>query len=382
MKVLIVDHNAVRSHDRGLYRAIAAKPDVSLTLVVPASWREHFGRARFEKEDGTLMVRSSRTIFSGRSHRALYLSLHRFLMFVRPEILYVNSEPEGFLAWEAVILRELLSKETRVVCNSWRNIDYASTGFPYKISALNEQAERTVLQRADHCVAHNHSAEEILHRKRYHKVTVIPPAVDTSLFFKSGLIPAGVHTTVQQFRIAYMGRFVLEKGVDVLLQAAAMLPFDYRLILVGDGPAKSQWVRLAHELGIVSRIEWRGPVAHSGIPEQLRAADVVVLPSRTGTWWKEQFGRILIEAMACGVPVIGSNSGEIPRVIADAGLVFREGDPGALASELQRLHADGHLRARLSATGLKRVNENFSLSRVANLYLQLFHSLLSAPRLY
>jgi glycosyltransferase involved in cell wall biosynthesis len=200
--------------------------------------------------------------------------------------------------------------------------------------------------------------------------------VDTSVFRKKESTADHDRADASLFRIGYVGRFVEEKGVDVLLRAAASLSFSYRLTLVGDGPAKSQWMRFARELDIADRVKWSGAVAHSRVPECLGAMDVVVLASTTGKTWKEQFGRILIEAMACGVPVIGSSSGEIPGVIGNAGLIFKEGDAQGLALGLRRLHADAELRQALSAKGLQRVQSSFSLSRVAGQYHQLFCSLL------
>ena len=91
----------------------------------------------------------------------------------------------------------------------------------------------------------------------------------------------------------------------------------------------------------------------------------MVLPSRTTATWKEQFGRVLTEAMACGVPVVGSNSGAIPEVIADAGLIFPEGDAMSLAAQLQRLANEHTLAVELGRRGMARVVDNYSQKRIA-----------------
>ena len=106
--------------------------------------------------------------------------------------------------------------------------------------------------------------------------------------------------------------------------------------------------------------------------------DVLVLPSLTRANWKEQFGRVLVEAMACGTPPLGSSSGEIPNVIGDAGLVFPEGDASALAESLQRLMDDTNLREALSRRGPVRVNAHFTQHQVACQHFALFQSVLSA----
>ena len=97
-----------------------------------------------------------------------------------------------------------------------------------------------------------------------------------------------------------------------------------------------------------------------------RSLDVLVLPSRSRSNWKEQFGRVLIEAMASQVPVIGSNSGEIPNVIGDAGLVFPENDAPALSALIEGLIWDPARRAELGKRGRKRVLDRFTQDQIAN----------------
>ncbi len=96
------------------------------------------------------------------------------------------------------------------------------------------------------------------------------------------------------------------------------------------------------------------------MPEVLAQVDVLVLPSRTTRVWKEQLGRVLLEAMACKVPVVGSDSGAIP-----AGLIFPEGDVAALAGCLQRLRDSPELRRELGERGYARVLAHYSQERVA-----------------
>ena len=101
------------------------------------------------------------------------------------------------------------------------------------------------------------------------------------------------------------------------------------------------------------------------MPAYLTGLDVLVLPSRTRPNWKEQFGRVLVEAMACGVPVIGSTCGEIPQVIGDAGLVFPEEDVNALREALLHLQRDDNLRRDLAERGRARVLSHYTQKQVA-----------------
>jgi glycosyltransferase involved in cell wall biosynthesis len=153
------------------------------------------------------------------------------------------------------------------------------------------------------------------------------------------------------------------------------------VVITGDGPAKKTLQRLAQSLGMADRVKWESGVRHCNVRERLIRLDTLVLPSRTGTIWKEQFGRVLVEAMACGVPVVGSDSGEIPHVIGDAGIVVPEGDPRALADALLRLRGDEGLRRAFIAKGHARVERLFSIDAVLPLYQDFFSRLSARPAL-
>jgi glycosyltransferase involved in cell wall biosynthesis len=160
----------------------------------------------------------------------------------------------------------------------------------------------------------------------------------------------------------------------------AQLTFEFRLDIVGDGPGLPAWQILAENLGIASRVCWNGSMARDLIPRWLGSLHLLVLPSRTGTTWKEQFGRVLAEAMASGVPVVGSDSGEIPYVIGDAGLVFPEGNAAGLASSIDSIYRMPGLRERLVARGRERCSGVFSVEAQLPNYLGLFRSLTNARK--
>src|SRR5205807_7518295 len=131
---------------------------------------------------------------------------------------------------------------------------------------------------------------------------------------------------------------------------AHQLTGQTRLRLTGNGPMRDELSGVARnglEVEIVSDI------SHDDMATAYARMDVLVLPSRTTPTWAEQFGRVLVEALWCGVPVIGSDSGEIPWVInsTGGGVVFPEGDVEALAGRIAHLRADPALRHNLARTG-------------------------------
>ena len=156
-----------------------------------------------------------------------------------------------------------------------------------------------------------------------------------------------------------------QKGLFVLLEAVARLTEDVRVMVVGSGPLKVELLKKAQALRLDGRLELHEGVPHPEVPQYLQQMTVLVLPSLTTPTWKEQFGHVLIEAMASGVPVIGSDSGAIPEVIGDAGLVVPEGDVEALAEALRRLVSTPGLRTDLASRGRGRVLADYTNGIIA-----------------
>jgi len=135
--------------------------------------------------------------------------------------------------------------------------------------------------------------------------------------------------------IGYVGRFIPEKGVPDLLHLLCQLDSSYRLVLVGGGPEEGKIRKMVTDLALQDRVEFIPPKSRDELAKLYASFDVLVLPSHTDYFWKEQYGRVLVEAMACGTPVVGSQSGAIPSVIGDEGLLFVEGDIRSMSHALR-----------------------------------------------
>jgi glycosyltransferase involved in cell wall biosynthesis len=165
------------------------------------------------------------------------------------------------------------------------------------------------------------------------------------------------------FTIGFAGRLVEAKGIEDLLDAARLLEFPFRLLVAGDGPLRAS-VESA-DLG-QGTLDLRPGLRSAQMPDVYAEMDLLVLPSRTTLTWAEQFGKVLCEALLCGVPVVGSSSGEIPWVIetSGGGRVFPERDAAALARTIADLRDDDAARADLAKRGRAGVEEHF-VPRVA-----------------
>jgi glycosyltransferase involved in cell wall biosynthesis len=157
------------------------------------------------------------------------------------------------------------------------------------------------------------------------------------------------------------------KGLRTLVKALEQLPrTDWKLAVVGTRPFDSEFTQLIKGSGLMDQVLRVGFVPHAETPRYLAAFDLLVLPSETQPNWKEQFGRVLIEALACGTPVIGSDSGEIPNLISSSGggLVFQERNAQALADALKTMIKDRTLRQICAEKGRRWALKNVSLQAV------------------
>jgi len=331
---------------------LLAAGGLDLTLVAPPSWKDERGDSRLEPGEARgYRLEVLPLALNGHFHLHWFRGLNGLIRRLRPDIVHMEEEPYNVAT--ALALRAAQQAGAQSVFFTWQNLNRR---YPLPFRLLERYCYRT----ADAAIAGNRDAEAVLRAKGYvGPISVLPQfGVDETRFRPASEPPS-------TFTIGYVGRFVTGKGVDLLLRAAAALGGEWRLRLVGSGPERESLAGLATDLGLADRLTWVAPVPSAEVPEQLQSLSCLVLPSLSLPNWKEQFGRVLIEAMACGVPVVGSDSGEIPHVIGDAGLVFPEGDVEGLGRHLERLRADPSAATALGRAARERVLAQYTQSRIA-----------------
>lgn len=366
MRVLLLHKALVNGAYQKKAEALAAIPGVELTVVVPPSWKE--ARAWTQPLERRHTAGYELVVapiwFNGHHHVHCYPTLGAIVRRARPDIFHVDEEPFNLATAEAFYWAGRVG--ARALFVTWATV---YRDYPPPFSLFDRYTHR----RAAAAIAGNTDALAVLRRRGYRGPTaIVPLALDPDLYPPRDLArdPAAPLT------IGYLGRLVPEKGPALLLDAAARLRGDWRLVLVGGGALEAELRARARTLGVAERVEFVPLAPSDEVPGWLRRFDALAVPSLTTPTWKEQFGRVIIEAMAAGVPVVGSDSGEIPRVIADAGLVVPEGDPAALAGALQSLMDDEPRRRALAAAGRERVLAHFTWERVARQYYGLYEAML------
>jgi glycosyltransferase involved in cell wall biosynthesis len=356
MKILMVSKACVRGIYQKKLEELAAFPDTDLTLVVPPYWKERGRRILLERShtEGYEMVVEDMA-FNGHFHVHFYPRLGAHARRLMPDILHVDEEPYNLATFHAT--RLALEVGAKPLFFTWQNL---LRRYPFPFGWM----ERYNYRHSAHAIAGNRDGVGVLHAKDYRgPVTVIPQfGVDPDVFTPVAGQPVAPE---ESFRIGYVGRLVEEKGVDLLLQAVSGLDEGWRLSILGDGPSRSTLVQLCHELNLEDRVSFQDPLPSHEMPAYYRRLNALVLPSRTRPNWKEQFGRVLIEAMAAGTPVVGSTCGEIPNVVGDAGLLFPEEDTPALVAQLEKLIGDPQLCSSLARRGRERVLLHYTQKKIA-----------------
>ncbi|MBI3763745.1 MAG: glycosyltransferase family 4 protein [Chloroflexi bacterium] len=354
MKVLMLSKACLVGAYQRKLEAIATHPDVELTVVVPPEWRDERGVLRLEREHtrGYQLVVEPIS-FNGNFHLHYYPRLGRRIAETQPDVVHIDEEPYNFATLHALRLAKRHGAKTLFF--SWQNL---ARQYPFPFNWM----ERAVLNSADFAILGSHQAVEVWRAKGYRGPAAVIPqfGVDPDIF-----APRPSPGPEREFTVGYAGRFVEEKGIDLLLRAVVELEAPARLSLLGAGPARANLEKLARELNLGERVRFDDWIPSAQLPAYLLQLDTLVVPSRSRPNWKEQFGRVLIEAMACGVPVVGSTCGEIPNVIGDAGLIFPEEDVAALTAHLRALKGDAALRASFAERGRARVLAHYTQAQIA-----------------
>lgn len=371
MRVLMLSKALVTGVYQKKLEELAKFPDIELLTIVPPYWLEgRVGSVNLSKRyvDGYELEVEPMS-FNGRHHVHFYPGLGKQMRRFKPDIVHIDEEPYNLVTAHATLLAQRVGAKT--VFFAFQNLNRR---YPPPFSLI----ERYSYAKASAAIAGNQDAAEVLERKGFRKNIVVIPqfGVDPEIYHPIPR-PEGVRHVPT---LGYIGRIVPEKGLETLIQAVANMPSRPHVFIVGSGSHRLTLQHLAERLGVRDRVQFRSAIPPEHVPAMLSEFDALVLPSLTQKNWAEQFGRVLIEAMACEVPVLGSDSGEIPNVVGEGGLIFPEGNAEELAKLIKRILNDAEYRRELGRAGRQRVLENFTQKRVAQQTRDVYLDILNPGR--
>jgi L-malate glycosyltransferase len=309
-----------------------------------------------------------------RNTRIIYLGLAKLFRANHFDYILVDNEPWGLIKWQAWFLARLFQPKAVFGEFSWENVERPGfkgvlLSLSYRLSGLAD----------DYVVCGNRACHQVFLKYGAGKrPTLVAPqsGVDTALYRPASAaerleLRRARDIPINGLIVGYCGRLVPEKGLLELCEAVHSLRDQYselHLVLLGDGPCREQLLAADNDSGI----HLFPPQPHFEVPNFLRSLDVFVLPSKPlrndGRVWEEQFGHVLIEAMACRVATIGSDSGAIPEVLGDSRAIFSHSNTAGLIDLLRKLLEDENFRSDLAEHQYRRVHQLFSHQAVARRY--------------
>ncbi|MBW4688372.1 MAG: hormogonium polysaccharide biosynthesis glycosyltransferase HpsO [Komarekiella atlantica HA4396-MV6] len=390
MKILIASHTYIVDLNCEKLRALSRlKPGIEVTVVVPKRWKpggvqNKIIETEYRDEGAFKIVPISN--FS-QNHQGLLTfgaDLITLLRQFRPQIIQVEQGSRGLAYSQMIALNQLLGLKAKNVFFTWWNL-------PYELKLPVALLEKYNLNHSHGIISGNQDGAEVLRQRGYQgPIKVMPQlGVDESLFTPQTQpeLASKLGIETGDFVVGFVGRFVQEKGLLTLLQALFSLKNKpWKLLLLGRGELQFELIKLVAENNLQERVILVESVAHNEVANYINLMSTLILPSETtykfktltSVGWKEQFGHVLIEAMACQVPVIGSNSGEIPHVIGDAGLVFPEGDIQALVNCLVQLMDKPDFARTLGEMGYQEAMIKYTNKALAKQQLEFYQELVNS----
>ncbi len=366
MKVLVVSHPCANPINQGIFAALKKLTGGNLTLISPAAWRDEFGNQLDEPPLRELAGAFEKVPVFGNGNIILHVyrkNWGRYLAEKQFDLIYMHHEPYALATAQICLANSRLQRPAAFGFYSAQNLHKS---YPPPISWL----EKAVYRSSRFAFPVSCEVGRVLERKGFSgTICVSPLPVDLAHYYPRGKSAAEVFFSKEgQVVLGYVGRLVEAKGLKTLAAGLGKIrDLNWRMVVIGTGDFREGFSNLLQEEGLASRVDFLGYVPHAKTPEYLSAMDLVVVPSETQAGWKEQFGRIVVEAMACGTMVIGSDSGEIPVLLGESkgGMVFPERDAGALAECLRLACKNQFMRNSLAVSGKEWVVKFMSLEVVA-----------------
>jgi len=356
VKVLYVSKALVVATYRSKIRCLAR--DTTIRAVIPERWPPRGVEPPVDEP----WLQLEPVWFAGRPHAHVYPRLARTLDAFRPDLVHVDEEP--YSAVTSLVVRDCRRRGIPAVLFAAQNV---LKPLPPPFGFFRRYA----LANVSGAIAGTVAAGDVLRRAGYTgRLATIPQlGVDAEQFrpdaTRRAAARAALGIDAETVVVGFGGRLVPYKAVHLLLDAVARTP-GVVLAIAGEGPEQGALLRRTLSLGLTERVRFQGFQSSGAMPEWLAGLDMLALPSISTRGIVEQFGRILVEAMSCEVPVIGSDSGGIPGVIGDAGCIVPERDVAALASALARLAGSPAERATLGRAGRARALAHFTQQRIAD----------------
>lgn len=369
-RVLRVYHSAVVPEYRERDRLLRERHGYDVHLACPAAWSEG-GRRVTAVPDEHVPLHILPT--AGREHPILFwyrvAAMRHLIRTVRPGIIDLHEEPYSLAVTAALTAATLERTRVPVCLYTAQNI---LKRYPLPVRLL----ERRALRRAAAIYPCSTEAADVARAKGFTgDVEVLPLGVTVRDRPER-------HFSATPLRVGFVGRLERYKGAHIALEAFALAARDLpaTLEVVGAGTQLAALRARAAALGVAERVTFTGAIEQPAAVKRVLGFDALLIPSLTTPSWKEQFGRIAVEGLETGTPVIASDSGSLREVLGDCGVLVPEGDVSAFAAALEAVLRSPERRAEMSSRGRVRAKAAYSWESVADGFDRMYSALLTPSR--
>ena len=387
IRVTIVSHAYVYEPYRKKIEELAKFEDLEVSLITPEHGVEGGNQQVIaEKHPGSdYDHRILPGVFTGRLNTFVFRDLKRTLRELNPDVILLEEEYWTNVSYQITRLVKTDFPKTKIALISQENINHiweeeGSTWYQKLRFSVFHWMEQRILSRVDGLSFQFDSVwaefqariEQLGFRGLKWTVPQLGVDLETFKWYDADLLSelsSELEITPDTVVFGNIGRIIPEKGLEDALRAFAQVKNTHtKMLLVGNGSEEyvTTLQDLASSLGIQDRVIFRGAVPFDQIPTYFRVLDVFFLLSHTTPEWKEQFGRVLVETMAAKRALIGSDSGAIPGVIGEAGIIVPEKDVAAIANAMKKLADDPQLRQEYGEKGYQRAHNEFTYAAIAS----------------
>ncbi|HDS09872.1 MAG TPA: glycosyltransferase family 1 protein [Firmicutes bacterium] len=361
LKVLFVKHDGVLKANRRYLEIIAERTDWELHLIAPEYWYEPSFRKQFPFEDSSdnLQKHPIPAVFFRHPIFFKY-NTDKFrdcVSKIAPDIVFISNDPYAISSYQAV----RYNFGRKIIIYGIQNI---KKFIPFPFSYIYNYN----LKHADFFFGCNLATLEINKQRGFSgPLEYLPIGIDKNSFKRKDNFNLS-----DPPNIGFVGRVEDIKGIKYLVQALNQMRRPVAFTVIGRGSLEN-WIKKNTGSNVI--LSFKSFIPHEEMGDEYLKLDILAVPSVTVWRWKEQFGRVITEGMAGGVPVLGTDSGAIPDVIGDAGVIVEERNPGALARGLEKILNDEKFRSELIQKGFERVEKNFFWESIADRVIKVIKEL-------
>lgn len=358
IRIAIISHALVEKVNRRRWEKLAEEDGFEVHLIIPEYWETDWLKEKkvYEPDEihkNQFHVHTLPTTSKKNWCRYFFVSIDAKFREIDPDLIYIIHEETIWIHHQIYLYKKLWAPDAKTIFFSMNAMGVSDKRFYHKWMWKN------IKKNTDAALGHYPGCLNSLREGNYNKPIYLQTqvGVDEELFKPDKLIRKKIRKDLgfeDKFVIGYTGRLVEDKGVDDLVSILPLEDVNWGLLLVGNGDLKEEIEEVIIENDWEDRIHITGFVDQDKVPNYMNAMDCFVLGSKTMPHWIDTFPLVTVQAQACGIPVVASDSGSLPWQLDDTALIYPEGNRKKLKSSILKYINDPELRNKKAEEGRKR----------------------------